>query len=227
MHGDVIQQAVHIDQHIDKINQDQWQIRDLVVAIVIMVVLQILFVLFGSIFFSHDSFAVDIGTFLIDIVVILFLNSKYPIKFLHVDSLSRVFIYGLGWSLLPLMIFIYQIVSQNFKTPSNITLFHQFNYFEKVVFFMTNTILPAFFEETLFRGYFYRILRNRYDIFWGVLISTLLFAAAHGFQTPIIFQSLLYAYVYEKTGSIWGSTLTHFMNNFIWFVFAYGVIKGA
>jgi membrane protease YdiL (CAAX protease family) len=219
---------MHTEQHINKINQHQ-QISDIIVAIVIIVVLNFVFMLYGSIFFSSDSFAFDVGTYLIEIVAILFLNSRYPIRFLHVDSLRSVFIYGLGWSLLPLMIFIYQIVNQKFKIPSNIVQFQHFNDFEKVVFFMTNTIFPAFFEETLFRGYFYRILRNRYDIFWGVLISTLLFVASHFFieSKAIIIQSLLYTYVYEKTDSIWGSTLTHFMNNFIWFVFAYGIIKGA
>lgn len=203
----------------------RWQVRDVVVAVVFMVVLHVFFLVIGSRFFAPDSFAIDIGTFLIDLVAILYLNSKYPISFLHVDSLRRVLIYGLGWSLLPLTIFIYQIASQSFTVPADYARFHQFTNFEKGAFFMVNTILPAFFEETLFRGYFYRILRNSYDIFWGVVISTLLFVVAHGFQVPIIFQGFLYAYVYEKTGSIWGSTLTHFINNFIWFVLAYSIAR--
>jgi len=212
-----------IDQNINKINPHQ-EIRDIIVAIVIMIVLFAVFVMYGSIFFSSDSLAVHIGISLIEVVVIFFLNSKYPIRFLHIANIRKVFIYGLGWSLLPLMIFCYQNINQEFKIPSNIVQFQQFNDFEKIIFFMANTIFPAFLEETLFRGYLYRILRNRYDMFWGVLISTLLFAAIHEFQPPMIFfQSLLWTYVYEKTDSIWGSTLTHFMNNFIWFILAYSI----
>lgn len=203
----------------------RWPVRYLIVAVVLMVILHGFFLVIGSRVFTPDSFAVDIGTFLIDLVVILYLNSKYPLSFFHVDRLEKVLLYGLGWGLLPLGIFIYQIATQTFTAPADYARFHQFTAFEKGMFFMLNTALPAFFEETLFRGYFYRILRNSYAVFWGVAISTLFFTAAHGFQLPIIFQGLLYAYVYEKTGSIWGSSLTHFMNNSIWFFLAYSVAR--
>jgi len=206
-------------------NESRWPISHLISAIGLMVFLIILFLVIGSQFVSSDSVVVDIGTFIIELIGILYLNSKYPMSFFPVEDFKRVLIYGFGWSLLPLSIFIYQIINQIFKTPADYERFQLLGYIGKSWFFLANTILPAFFEETLFRGYFYRILRNRLDIFWGLAISTFLFAAIHGFPGYIIMQSLLYTYVYEKTGSIWGSSLTHFMNNFVWFYLAYSIVR--
>ena len=97
--------------------------------------------------------------------------------------------------------------------------------------FMTfNIILYApIVEEIVFRGVFYQTFRSRF-VFWpAVLISTLVFGGLHVIQpimqggswTEIIylFQYAFMAFfminAYEKTGSIWGAIMIHFLNNFL------------
>ena len=79
-------------------------------------------------------------------------------------------------------------------------------------------------EEIYFRGYFFRILRNRTDFFWAALLSTIVFTIFHGSKVNILniaIPGFIYAFVYERTGSILISILTHATNNAIWVFLSY------
>lgn len=89
--------------------------------------------------------------------------------------------------------------------------------YEIVLQFIVICVVPGFCEEFLFRG---AILTNclPFGRTKALLISSLLFAVMH--QN---FDQLLYTFVagmvmgliYERTGSIWPSTILHICNNFL------------
>lgn len=77
-------------------------------------------------------------------------------------------------------------------------------------------LMPAVGEELLFRGLVFGSVRQRYSVWWGIVISAVVFGAFHGF-VKIIPTGLLgacFAYVVYKSGSIWVSMALHFVNNF-------------
>ena len=76
------------------------------------------------------------------------------------------------------------------------------------------------FEETLYRGYYFEILKSNFGNLWSILISSLLFILFHaiwgGFDINLIFiflYSILFSIVYIQNGLI-ASTLVHAFVNF-------------
>ena len=67
-------------------------------------------------------------------------------------------------------------------------------------------------EESIFRGVLFAGLRRRMRFGGAALISALVFAGAHGqlvALAPIAILGIVLAYVYERTGSLWASAITH------------------
>jgi hypothetical protein len=75
---------------------------------------------------------------------------------------------------------------------------------------------PAIGEELVFRGLIGRGLTQRLGVGWGVLLTTLLFAFAHGGAAHAIATvplGLFLHLAYLATGSLWAAILVHFLNN--------------
>ncbi|WP_284471904.1 CPBP family intramembrane glutamic endopeptidase [Peribacillus simplex] len=92
---------------------------------------------------------------------------------------------------------------ENEKTESvkqNVTVFN----------FFIGFISPVY-EEILYRGFIYRWIRVRTGKSWGMFISSFLFMVVHipAYNTLMInfISGLVFAWAYEKTGSIWPSVL--------------------
>lgn len=78
-------------------------------------------------------------------------------------------------------------------------------------------LLPAVFEEMVFRGYFLRVLRP-YGGRFAVVVSALLFSLMHGnvLQIPFaLIVGLALGWLAVRTGRIWPAMLLHFLNNFM------------
>lgn len=94
------------------------------------------------------------------------------------------------------------------ETPNNITGY--------LLYFISVSILPAIFEELLFRGAVLQSLRQFGDKF-AIISSALIFALAHGNLIQGIntfMMGLLIASVVVYTGSLKVGILMHFCNNF-------------
>jgi uncharacterized protein len=98
--------------------------------------------------------------------------------------------------------------------------------------FMSLVILPAFFEEILFRGFLYTGLRTKWPKVAAALVASGLFAIAHlqlgsgnallwiaALDTLIL--SLILIFIREKTDSLAGPIMVHFMKNGLAFVFLF------
>lgn len=84
---------------------------------------------------------------------------------------------------------------------------------------LSYTILAPVFEELVFRGVLYSTLRRRWNASTSVIVSALVFSLAHGYGTfglvTIFWSGMLWAWSYEKTGSVLPGMAAHALNNFL------------
>ncbi len=80
-------------------------------------------------------------------------------------------------------------------------------------------IISPIYEEILYRGVFYTFFRDRYGMWGGILISSIIFTVVHipTYNTlPVNFLSgVVFAWLYEKTNSILSAMIVHALFNFI------------
>lgn len=94
---------------------------------------------------------------------------------------------------------------------------------DKVIAFVALVIIPPLGEETLMRGYLYSGLRSRLKFWPALLLTSLLFGAAHlstgvsgalwaaGVDT--FFLSAVLVLLRERTGALYAPILVHSLNN--------------
>lgn len=80
-------------------------------------------------------------------------------------------------------------------------------------------IISPIYEEILYRGVFYTFFRDRYGMWGGMFISSIIFTVVHipTYNTlPVNFLSgVVFAWLYEKTNSILSAMIAHALFNFI------------
>jgi membrane protease YdiL (CAAX protease family) len=85
-----------------------------------------------------------------------------------------------------------------------------------VWFFLVGVVIAPIVEEIFFRGFLFQGFRHRYGWIAAILISSLLFAAAHldpvAFIPTFILGAVL-AYVYHRSNSVWPGIILHFLVN--------------
>ncbi|PIC76162.1 CPBP family intramembrane metalloprotease [Sporosarcina sp. P19] len=104
----------------------------------------------------------------------------------------------------------------NSKTES---LQQNVNVITVLIAFVSAGIISPVYEEIFYRGFIYRWLRVRLGMGWGIVFSSLIFTAAH-FPTlnamPVNFiTGIVFAWTYEKTGSIIPAIIIHGIFNTI------------
>ncbi len=83
--------------------------------------------------------------------------------------------------------------------------------------------LPCVLEEMIFRGTIFNGLRCKGFVF-ATLISSLMFAIVHLSVKQFVFpfvMGVVFCFIFEKTGSLIYSMITHFCNNFIVLLISY------
>jgi membrane protease YdiL (CAAX protease family) len=80
-------------------------------------------------------------------------------------------------------------------------------------------ILAPVFEELVFRGLLFAILRRKFRFLPAALISAVMFGLAHGYGLvgliSVCWSGVLWAWIYEKTGSLGPGILAHAINNLL------------
>ena len=104
----------------------------------------------------------------------------------------------------------------NSKTES---LQQNINLFTILIGIISAGVVSPVYEEIFYRGFIYRWLRVRLGMNWGIVISSLIFMIAH-FPTlnamPVNFiNGVVFAWVYEKTGSAIPGMIVHGVFNTI------------
>lgn len=78
-------------------------------------------------------------------------------------------------------------------------------------------VFAPLFEELVFRGLLFATLRRRLPFGAAALLSGAIFALAHGYgllgTASVLWSGVVWAWVYEKTGSLLPGLLAHALNN--------------
>ncbi len=97
-----------------------------------------------------------------------------------------------------------------------------------VWFFFAAVVLAPLVEEMFFRGFLFPAFRQRYGWVKALLLSSGLFALAHGDPAafiPIFLLGCVLAYVYHRSGSIWPGIILHFLVNAFGLCATYSYLK--
>ena len=95
-----------------------------------------------------------------------------------------------------------------------------------IILLLVGAVVAPFVEELFFRGFVFPGLRTRWDWKIAAVASAGLFAMAHVIPTsiiPIFILGLIFAVLYQISGSIWPSVLMHMLTNTIALSAAYAV----
>jgi len=80
-------------------------------------------------------------------------------------------------------------------------------------------VFAPLFEELAFRGLLFAILRRKFSFLPAALISAGIFGVAHGYGLvgllSVCWSGVLWAWIYEKTGSLLPGILAHAINNLL------------
>lgn len=131
--------------------------------------------------------------------------------------ISYVFFLGLSLFIIT-MFFNFGIEAFGFQSQRSI-----FEIFGSDPFGLTIAVIIAigiapFVEEIFFRGFMLQTLVKKIGVTWGIILTTLIFAAIHfEFQSmmPLLILSLILSVLYVRTESIWPGIIFHMFNNSI------------
>jgi membrane protease YdiL (CAAX protease family) len=90
-----------------------------------------------------------------------------------------------------------------------------------VLALMMGAVIAPIAEEIFFRGFLFAALRNNYSFVVAASISALIFGVGHMVPSAIVPLSalgFLFAWLRERTGSIWPSIAMHMMVNGFYFI---------
>lgn len=85
-----------------------------------------------------------------------------------------------------------------------------------VIYVLLMCVVPALFEETLFRGVILNGMREKGKTY-AIMMSALVFMLMHGGPDQTVHQFILgvvLGYVLVYSGTVWATVLIHFLNNF-------------
>lgn len=90
---------------------------------------------------------------------------------------------------------------------------------QTIVSLIEYVVFAPIFEELAFRGLLFAILRRKFRFVPAALISAGIFGVAHGYGVlglvSVCWSGVLWAWIYEKTGSLLPGMLAHAINNLL------------
>lgn len=116
----------------------------------------------------------------------------------------------------------------NLRVQPDIGMMFENTNFPLLLLFGGAIIAPVV-EEIFFRGFVFTGLSHRWSPQKAALASAGLFALAHFAPTsvlPIFILGLIFAFLYQISGSIWPAILMHMLTNTLALSAAYGISQG-
>ena len=199
---------------------------NVITSLLISIIIYLLAMYFSLLFISSSKyFLVAIMPLTIGLVVLLAgflikLDFKNGFK-LNKFKLNKFFysfmLYVATYILANVVISIVNRLFPNIATQYSV--YESFFNFENIwLSILVMALLPAVFEEVLFRGVIFNSFNQTYGKTIGVLISALIFGIYHMNWIQGVFAfilGLMLAYVYIKSGSLYVPIILHFINNLI------------
>ena len=121
---------------------------------------------------------------------------------------------ALGASLVVTVVYgvLVDLVDADFLSPPDISSDIVFPGLAAVFTFQALVVVTPVVEEVFFRGFVYSGLVPRLGIGWAIVASAVIFSLFHlaiGVLIPIFVTGLLFAWLYQRTGSLWPSIVAH------------------
>ena len=95
---------------------------------------------------------------------------------------------------------------------------------------MEYVLFAPVFEELAFRGLLFGVLRRRFHLWTAAILSAALFALAHGYGLigflSVFWSGLIWAWAYERTGSLWTGMIAHAINNLLVCLSVMALLRG-
>jgi len=196
--------------------------------------------------FRDENFRMMFNSSLLDVIaavfVIYFAVHKHKEKLvalgLTVKNLARNVFFGIVGYIAGVPLFlsivaaVFFVVKLTSYVPEAQPVVELFLKEENPTFLIFSSLFASvcgpFIEELFFRGFMYNAARKHLGIFWGMFLTSAVFAALHtnivGFF-PILALGFLLAYVYQRTGSLVPSITIHIVHNLAMVTFVF-LVKG-
>lgn len=170
-----------------------------------------------------------LSTLISFILGIFYLYTKYPIAVSHLGFDNKNIKSTIVWALkgsffLILLNFPYKITLVEKIIPKDHLIESQQGLGFLFLFLLIAVIVIPFVEELFYRSFLFRLIKNRFGLAAGYLVSTGFFALGHKFSLGSIINSLIFCYIYEKSGRIGSSIIAHTIVNFVWYAAVYGAV---
>lgn len=215
-----------------KLKRTRFDLFDAGFACVCFIILQLIFSLLIQVFRESilgHAWLYYIAQFLVEAVFIvasLIVSASRNVEFVKATTYNK----KLDWRVALLCVAVSAICIFGFSSLTNVFVYSlqklgyssaigsmsipNFGIYILYVFLMC--VVPAVFEETLFRATILNGLREKGKTY-AILMSALIFMLMHGGPDQTVHQFILgviLGYVFVYTGSIWATVLIHFLNNF-------------
>lgn len=128
-----------------------------------------------------------------------------------------------GGLVLVLLNFPYAVVFQGGDIPAEHFVDTQQKAHFVLLYVVMAVVAIPIAEELFFRAGCFGLVRDRFGPGLGYVVATVLFAAAHRFSLMSIVNSLIFCYIYERSGRIGASIVSHFLQNLTWYAAVYMV----
>ncbi|MFH0939047.1 MAG: type II CAAX endopeptidase family protein [Planctomycetota bacterium] len=151
------------------------------------------------------------------------LSPLNPRRSIWADIGLGVACYPLSLCLVGIALKLNQYLAQQFNLPIEENpiigeLLARPNHVALAIILTLATVGAAFFEELIFRGMFYNVLRRYFGGVVAAVLGAGLFAVAHRLPTQMLglfVLGLIMIWLYERTGRLVASMTFHFVNNLI------------
>lgn len=223
--------------------QAPWSIKELIVIIIFSSIL-IFLLTFGLSFLNIEEYSL-IGIFLTEWILallplLIYTSKKYKFKWKHFGFkkikilplvgyvLSGFFLYFGIIFIISAFILYNDIQIPGFKLQESPIPIFGIDNLGLIVAGITIIGIAPFIEELLFRGFLLRTLSDKIGIYWGSIISALLFSALHipwSSFIPIFIIGLIINSIVIRSKSLWPAIAFHIFNNAVAFTVQILILK--
>ncbi|ACM22013.1 protease, Abi superfamily, putative [Geotalea daltonii FRC-32] len=200
-------------------------VSDIFVSSFIMFIVFLFYVIFVT-NISDTSIIHNLMIVLMYIAAILYLHLKAPTTLTAAISKRTHLKYLVVGNIIITILFIpYYFWLKNNNVSEVFLKLYEMNTVSKFAYLLIACFIIPLLEEILFRCYYYGIIKTKYGLVPGILVSVLLFAGMHIYQSAnmldILIQGIIYTVFFEISNSIKCSIILHMYNNSLWFLLTF------
>ena len=213
-----------------------WNIWDIVHAILLVFISAFILYILGLVIQNITPFQIPkpliavINSAISTCCGTIYLLKNYPLDYslssIKKYNFKKLFIAGFGGGIIVSALnFPYKTIFDKQEITAKLFIDFETGKIYFIILLLFTVVITPVVEELFLRAGIYRILKNKFNIMWGYIVTALLFSIMHTPSIPqaikFILSSLILTYIYEKTNSVETSILAHSIWNMTFFVAIY------